>query len=95
MIKVEVIEDFTLERFNELKNIVRKTQSKNQDKYLYIGDVFECDMPMVDYLTKDNAKKRAFVKIIEVIPDEKEKNENIKVEKVEKKKISKKNIAKK
>lgn len=67
MIKVEVTEDFTLEKFNELKNIIRKT--KEQEGKLFIGDIFECDEKMADYLTGNNSINRAVVKVIEVIPE--------------------------
>ncbi len=69
MIKVEVIEEFTLGKFNELKNITRK-QKKEEGK-LFIGDTFECDKKMADYLTGNNPINRAVVKVIEVIPEEK------------------------
>ena len=65
MIKVEVTEDFTLEKFNELKNIIRKT--KGQEGKLFTGDIFECDEKMADYLTGNNPINRAVVKVIEVI----------------------------
>ncbi len=67
MVKVEVTEDFTLEKFNELKNIIRKT--KEQEGKLFIGDIFECDEKMADYLTGNNSINRAVVKVIEVIPE--------------------------
>lgn len=67
MIKVEVTEDFTLGKFNELKNIIRKT--KEQEGKLFIGDIFECDEKMADYLTGNNSINRAVVKVIEVIPE--------------------------
>lgn len=67
MIKVEVTEDFTLEKFNELKNIIRKT--KEQEGKLFIGDIFECDEKMADYLTGNNPINRAVVRVIEVIPE--------------------------
>lgn len=67
MIKVEVTEDFTLEKFNELKNIIRK--AKGQEGKLFIGDIFECDEKMADYLTGNNSINRAVVKVIEVIPE--------------------------
>lgn len=70
MIKCEVIEEFTLEKFNELKNLVRANADKNQDKKLYLKDAFECDKELADYLTGDNLYKRPFVKVIEVIPEE-------------------------
>lgn len=67
MIKVEVIEEFTLQEFNKLKNIIRKT--KEQEGKLFIGDIFECDEKMADYLTGNNSINRAVVKVIEVIPE--------------------------
>lgn len=67
MIKVEVInEDFTLERFNELKNITRK--SVEEKGKLFKGDTFECDEKMVDYLTGNNPLNKVVVKVIEVEP---------------------------
>ena len=66
MIKVEVIKNFTLERFNELKNIERA----KADTYgkLYVGDKFECEKDLADYLLGDNRLKEAVVKLIEIIP---------------------------
>lgn len=77
MIKVEVIKEFTLEKFDELKNIERKridTKGK-----LYVGDKFECSKEIADYLMGDNQKKTVVVKLIEIIP-EKEEYEVVKVE---------------
>lgn len=67
MIKVEVIEDFTLQKFGEIKNIERK--GKSQEGKLFIGDIFECNEKMADYLTGNNSINRAVVKVIEVIPE--------------------------
>lgn len=67
MIKVKVIEDFTLQEFDKLKNIIRK--GKEQEGKLFIGDIFECDEKMADYLTGNNSINRAVVKVIEVIPE--------------------------
>ena len=67
MIKVRAIEDFTLQEFDKLKNIIRK--SKEQKGKLFIGDIFECDEKMADYLTGNNPVNRAVVKVIEVIPE--------------------------
>lgn len=93
MIKCEVTEKFTLSRFEELSNIVRKNGGSRGA--LFVGDVFECNEEMADYLTGNNPTHRAVVKIIEVIPEEKEadtpKVEEIKeVEKVVSKLKSKK-----
>ena len=66
MIKCEAIKDFTLGKFEELKNI----QRKKIDTYgkLYIGDIFECSKELAKYLTGSNEKGNIVVKIIEVIP---------------------------
>ena len=34
-----------------------------------VGDCFECDEKMADYLTGNNSINRAVVKLIEVIPE--------------------------
>lgn len=68
MIKVEVVESFTLGRFNELENVVRKgTDVKG---LLNVGDTFECKQDLADYLLGGNKLNKAFVKVIEVIPVE-------------------------
>lgn len=67
MIKVEVIEEFTLKRFDELKNIQRKSiEVKGR---LFVGDTFECDEDMVKYLTGNNEQGKIVVKVIEVEPE--------------------------
>ena len=92
MIKVEVIENFTLKDFDELKNIKRKTTG--QDGKLYVGDTFECSEKMAKYLTGDNLLKKVVVKVIEVEPKEKPKVEikeiAVEMPKKKKKKTSKK-----
>ena len=67
MIKVEVLEDFTLKDFSELKNIERGT-NKNEVGKLFKYDKFECSKDMCEYLTGNNALNRAVVKVIEVVP---------------------------
>ena len=67
MIKCEVIKEFTLKRFNELKNIKRKNFDIKGK--LYVGDTFECDEDMVKYLTGNNDKGEVVVKVIEVEPE--------------------------
>lgn len=70
MIKCEVIKEFTLEKFDKLKNIQRKSiETKGK---LYVGDTFECDKSMADYLLGDNKDKHIVVKVIEVIPEKEE-----------------------
>ena len=66
MVKVKVIEGFTLKRFNELINIKRKNVNDDEKGKLYIGDEFECELEMFKYLTGENKEKRAFVEKIGV-----------------------------
>lgn len=66
MIKVEVIENFTLADYKKLKN-VKKVIARKENGF-GVGDTFECDEEMVDYLTGNNAFKKEVVKIIEVTP---------------------------
>lgn len=67
MIRVEVLEKFSLERFDELKNITRS--GKNEEGYLYPGDTFECTQDLVEYLTGGNKLGKVVVKVIEVVPE--------------------------
>lgn len=71
MIKVEVIEDFTLSTFNKVQNLHRGT-GKDKDGYLYVHDTFECDKGLCEYLTGGNVLGKTVVKVIEVIPEKKE-----------------------
>ena len=68
MIKCEALESFTLGRFNEVKNIVRK--GIDTPGQLNEGDVFECPKDLADYLLGGNRFNKAFVRVIEVIPEE-------------------------
>ena len=89
MIKVKVNENFTLGKFDELINVVRNDPNKNEYGSLYVNDTFECTQEMTDYLTGNNYTKRAFVEVIEVIP-EKEVKEEVKEEKPKKRTTKKK-----
>lgn len=66
MIKCEVIKDFTLEEFDKLQNIKRRMVE--QKGKLFIGDTFECNEKMYDYLTGNNEGGFIVVKIIEYKP---------------------------
>lgn len=68
MIKCKVIEKFSLKDFYKLKNIERV--SLDTEGKLYVGDQFECDQKMADYLTGNNVLKKTVVKIVEVEPEE-------------------------
>ena len=70
MIKCEVIENFTLEKHNELKNVKKVVERKNNE--FGVRDTFECTKDMAEYLTGKNVLNKTVVKIIEVIPEIKE-----------------------
>ena len=79
MIKVEVIENFTLEDYNKLKN-VKKVISRKENEF-GARDTFECDEKMVDYLTGNNALNKVVVKVIEVEPEIIKTNDEMKAKK--------------
>lgn len=89
IVKCEVIKDFTLGRFGELKDIKRKMYE--EDGKLFIGDTFECAKELADYLMGNNLKNETVVKVIEVTPEEKEEVKiEVKAEKILKPKTTKK-----
>lgn len=73
MIKAEVIKEFTLAKFNELKNVQRK--AREEKGKLFIGDTFECSEELAKYLTNEikNPANDVFIKVIEIIPEPKAK----------------------
>lgn len=77
MIKCEVIENFTLEKFNQLKNVNKVISRK--DNEFGVKDTFECDKEMADYLLGNNVLNKKVVKVIEVqkIPEVKNVDETI------------------
>lgn len=75
MIRVEVIESFKLEKFNDLKNIQRI--GKDVQGCLFVGDTFECSQDMVEYLTGNNRLGKVVVKVIEVEPEKVEEPKEI------------------
>lgn len=92
MVKCEVIERFTLGRFNELKNIERKSIDTKGE--LYVGDTFECSDDLAQYLTGENTLGKTVVKVIEVIPETLE-AKVVEADKVEVKEIKPKTSKKK
>lgn len=96
MIKCVVTEDFSLREFAKLTNIVRK--ARNVEGKLFVGDTFECDEEMAEYLTGKNPLNKVVVNVIEVkeakvVEEEVEQEETTEVE--EPKKTTKKKSAKK
>ena len=95
MIKCVVTEDFSLREFAKLTNIVRK--ARNVEGKLFVGDTFECDEEMAEYLTGKNPLNKVVVNVIEVkeakVVEEVKQEETTEVE--EPKKTTKKKSAKK
>lgn len=69
MVRVEAVENFSLQRFKELKNIARNNLNKNQDGMIYAKDKFECTEEMADYLEGNNPLRKKVAKIIEYMPN--------------------------
>ena len=95
MIRVKVTEDFdygsekdNFKKFHELKELIRADGMNDKEGHLYIGDMFLCDKDTAEYLTGKNKYNRAFVEIIEVIPEKKEE----KTKKTTKRKTKKKEV---
>lgn len=86
MIKCEVTERFTFGRFNELKNLQRK--SIEEEGRLFLGDTFECTKEIAEYLMGKNDKGKTVIKIIEIIPEENKIIEKTKTVKKESKEIT-------
>lgn len=100
MVKCEVInQNVTIREFNRLKNIKRlkSNEEVEQHNFFEIGDTFETDEDMARYLAGETPEQQIVcIKILEVIPEEKEKKtEAPKEEQKYPKKIEKKPIAKK
>lgn len=90
MVRLKVTEDFDLGKFDELKELVRANAMNDTKGHLYINDMFLCTQEMAEYLTGKNKYNRTFAEVIEVIPDKKEAEEEIKPKKTTKRKTKKK-----
>ena len=76
MIKAKALVEFTLKKFNELKNIERANKENDEKGKIYAGDIFECSKDIADYLLGGNDKKAIVIELIGVIPEKAEaKNE--------------------
>lgn len=78
MVRVKVIEPFSLAKFNELKEIVRANPQAAKDGELNKNDIFVCEKDMAEYLLGKNKHQRSFVEVIEVIPEVKVEKETLK-----------------
>ena len=68
MIRVEVIEQFTLKDYEKIKDSIKR-KSIDVQGTLFIGDTFECTKEMADYLMGNNKNGDVVVKVIEVEPE--------------------------
>lgn len=79
MVRLEVIKEpetvdgLGVTRFNEIKELVRGDPQKNQADKVYVGDKFLATKDLADYFLGKNILKKPFVRVIEVIPEEKSK----------------------
>ena len=90
MVRLEVIEEVDVGRFNEITEIIRKNAQNDTFGHLCTGDIVTCNEEIANYLNGDNRNKHSYVKVIEVIPEDKTEEE----EKVEKPKKRGKKSAK-
>jgi hypothetical protein len=79
MVRLEVIEEVDVSRFNEITEVIRRNAQNDTFGHLCTGDIVTCNEEIANYLNGDNRNKHSYVKVIEVIPEEKTE------EKVEKK----------
>jgi hypothetical protein len=59
--KAIAIEDFSLSKFNKIKNLKRADINKSLYGWLYKGDIFECNEKLFRYLNGNNYKNKTVV----------------------------------
>ena len=89
--KLKAIKEFTLKRFDELRDLKRNTNFA-ENKRIYVGDIFECDEELAEYLLGNNPLKEKVVEVIEepVLEAEVVDTDKVEVKLIKKKKSSKK-----
>lgn len=79
MAKVEVTKYFTLDEYDKLKNVVKL--EKREDNEFGVGDTFECNDKMVDFLMGNNKANKVVVRVLQRTINKKKNNKkNIEVE---------------
>ena len=68
LITVECLDSFSLSAFNDVYNLKRKNIYNNKSGELYLGDIFDCDQQLADYLMGNNANGTIVVKEIKKTP---------------------------
>ena len=71
MVKVQAIIDFNYKNYNKIKDL--QPANKIQEGKIFAGDIFEVEDKEALYLTGKNENKIVAVKVLEVIPEIKEK----------------------
>lgn len=71
MVKVQAIIDFNYKNYNKIVDL--QPVNKIQEGKLFAGDIFSAEDEEAKYLTGENKNKIVAVKVLEVIPEIKEK----------------------
>lgn len=71
MVKVQAIIDFNYKNYTKIKNL--QPTNKIQKGKIFAGDIFNVEDDEAKYLTGENKNKIVAVKVLEVIPEIKEK----------------------
>lgn len=64
---VQATENFTYNRFEELKDIIRYNSSGNKEGTIYEGDIFDCDDEIMNYLLNNkvtNGANRSLIRVL-------------------------------
>lgn len=71
MILLEAIQDFTLQDFDKISNLERKTELSVEEPLnkIHLGDKFTTDKETADYLLGKNSSEVIVTKILEVLPE--------------------------
>ena len=71
MVKVEAIIDFTYKNYDKIKEL--ESAGEREQGKIFAGDIFNVEDDEAKYLTGENKNKIVAVKVLEVIPEIKEK----------------------
>ena len=71
MVKVQAIIDFNYKNYNKIKDL--QPANKIQEGKIFAGDIFNVEDDEAKYLTGENKNEIVAVKVLEVIPEIKEK----------------------
>ena len=75
MVKVQAIIDFNYKNYNKIKDL--QPTNKMQEGKIFAGDIFNVEDDEAKYLTGENKNNIVAVKVLEVIPENEEKEKII------------------